>query len=68
MATQGDKRQFLLLPVAFLIMGVWTATVGYGMLEKDWVPFSLTTPLMVALGAYVFGFKTMSNILNGGKE
>lgn len=56
---KGDKRDFLVLPVAFAVLMGWMVALGFAVLTNQYAPLTAVTPVMLLLAGYVFG----SNII-----
>jgi len=50
-----NKRDFLTLPVAFIILIVWVASLVGGLITQSFIALTLTTPVMILLAGWVFG-------------
>ena len=61
------KRDLLILPVAFIILVVWTASLIGGLITQSYIALTLTTPVMIILAGFVFGVK-LFDLTNGGKK
>jgi len=61
------KRDLLILPVAFIILVVWTGSLVGGLITQSYVALTLTTPVMLILAGFVFGIKILDKT-NGGKK
>lgn len=69
---QRNYQQILVVPVATAVLLVWMAAAVYSFLSDQYAPLTITTPVMLVLAGYVFGFRSISKALeprngNGGK-
>lgn len=52
---ESDARERLIMPVAAVVLVVWTAALVAGFLTESYVALTITTPVMLMLAGYVFG-------------
>lgn len=52
---ESDARERLIMPVAAVVLVVWTAALVVGFLTESYVALTITTPVMLMLAGYVFG-------------
>lgn len=52
---QHDKRDLLIMPVAFFVLLGWAASLVVGLITASFTALTVTTPLMLMLAGYVFG-------------
>ena len=62
-----NKRDFLTLPVAFIILIVWVASLVGGLITQSFIALTLTTPVMILLAGWVFGINYIKRA-NGDKH
>ena len=56
----GDpKRDFLILPVAFVVLLAFVASLVDAFITQSFTALTYTMPLMIALAGYVFGVQLM---------
>lgn len=60
----ANKRDILIIPVAICVLLGWAAALVYGLLTNQFLPLTVTTPLMLLLAGFVFGV----NIVNRGSS
>lgn len=68
MSDQKDLQRLLVVPVAVAVLVVWIASAGYSFLSGQYAPLTITTPVMLVLAGYVFGFRQVTKSLRGGLD
>lgn len=63
MSENNGARAALTIPVALVVMIAWISSLGIGALTNNFVPLTITTPVMLLLAGYVFGVQ----IVKGAK-
>ncbi|HYT45051.1 MAG TPA: hypothetical protein VEP90_22175, partial [Methylomirabilota bacterium] len=61
------KRDLLVVPVAFVVLVVWIASLIGGLITQSFIALTLTTPVMILLAGWVFGINIVKRS-NGGNE
>ena len=62
------KRDLLILPVSFVVLGGWGASLVTGIVTDSYEALTFTTPLMIGLAGYVFGVQLVRRDRNGGPK
>jgi len=60
--------KWLITVVEVCVVAVWTFSVVAGYLQKDYSALTVTTPVMLALAGYVFGFGIVKHPRGGNKD
>jgi hypothetical protein len=63
----NDKRDFLIIPVAFVVLIAWLSSLVDALLTQSYTALTFTTPLMLALAGFVFGVQIIKKA-NGGNN
>lgn len=65
MSTSDAKRDKLILPLAFVTMLGWIASLADAVLYNQLGPLTAVTPIMLALAGYVFGASIVRVVARG---
>lgn len=54
-------RDKLIIPIAIVVSIGWLSSLASGILSQNYVPFEVTTPVMILLAGYVFGVQIVKS-------
>ncbi len=55
-------RNLLIVPVAAVVMLGWLGSLVIGAISNNFVPLTITTPVMLLLAGYVFGVRIVKGV------
>jgi hypothetical protein len=64
----SEPRERLILPVAVCVLLGWVAALTYAMIEGEYTPLTVVTPLMLLLAGYAFGTSIVRGVSKGDRD